>query len=88
MKLSMHTMIFLLALASCCHGVAALAQNGAPPPPPSDEQKACLDKQLGKPGSGELPSREKMEAAFKSCDIPPPPAEPPPKVYDADQNAD
>lgn len=35
----------------------------------SDEQKACLKKILGERGSGERPSKEKMETAFKSCNI-------------------
>lgn len=35
----------------------------------SVEQKSCLAKILGEPGSGERPSREKMEAALSSCNI-------------------
>jgi hypothetical protein len=35
----------------------------------TDEQKACLKNILGEPGSGERPTREKMEAAMKSCGI-------------------
>lgn len=35
----------------------------------TDEQKSCLENLIGKPGEGERPSREKMEAAFNSCGV-------------------
>ncbi len=35
----------------------------------TDEQKACLKNILGEPGSGERPTREKMDAAMTSCGI-------------------
>jgi hypothetical protein len=33
------------------------------------EQKTCLEGKLGKPGQGERPSKEVMDAAFKSCGV-------------------
>ncbi|MBK9040134.1 MAG: hypothetical protein IPL83_13385 [Bdellovibrionales bacterium] len=39
----------------------------------TDQQKTCLEGKIGKPGDrGSRPSREKMEAAFKSCGVQPP----------------
>lgn len=39
----------------------------------TDEQRACLENTIGKPGEGERPSREKMHAAMKSCGVKVPP---------------
>ena len=45
--------------------------------PLNAEQKECLQKELGKPGQGQPPpTREKFEAAFKTCKLAPPPAHP------------
>lgn len=35
----------------------------------TEEQRSCLEGKIGKPGEGERPSREKMEAAFNACGI-------------------
>ncbi len=35
----------------------------------TEEQRACLKNILGEPGSGERPTREKMESGMKSCGI-------------------
>lgn len=35
----------------------------------TEEQKSCLKNFVGEPGRGERPTREKMEAALKSCGI-------------------
>ena len=35
----------------------------------TDAQKTCLEEKIGKPGSGERPSREAMKAAFSACGV-------------------
>jgi hypothetical protein len=42
----------------------------------TDVQRSCLEGLLGKPGEGERPSHEQMDAAFTSCEIPKPPKRP------------
>lgn len=39
-----------------------------------DKTRECLEKNLGKPGEGAPPTKEKFEAAMKACNIAPPPA--------------
>lgn len=77
----------LFGIAALSQAVAVLADEEGHPPPPhhgpklTDEQRACLEKILGKPQEGKRPEREKVEAAFKSCGIDhphgPPPGRPP-----------
>lgn len=35
----------------------------------TDTQRSCLEGILGKPGEGERPSHEEMDAAFNTCGI-------------------
>lgn len=61
-----------LILLSAVFSLSALAgENGHKRHHPeiSAEQKDCLTKLLGEPGSGERPTKDKMEAAFKSCGL-------------------
>ncbi len=72
-----------LTMTALCYSFGSLAQQGPPPGPPPNlttEQKACLTKILGEPGQGPRPTHEQMDAAAKSCNLPPPPAHhgPPP----------
>ena len=66
--------------------------RGPPPPPPgghhgprlTEAQRTCMDGILGKPGTGERPSHEKMDAAMQTCGVPKPPRGPrPPRREDA-----
>lgn len=60
----------------------SLAKRG-PGPELTETQRTCLESQIGKPGEGERPSREKMEAALKLCKIDRPPR--PPHHQDDDE---
>ena len=44
-------------------------RQGPPQLQLTDDQKTCLEGQIGKPGQGSRPSREQMEAAFETCGI-------------------
>lgn len=35
----------------------------------TDEQRACMEQQVGTPGQGNRPSREAIDAAMKTCGI-------------------
>lgn len=85
--MSYKTRISLLVLMLAFSGPTWAAdqnsnQNGDQPPMGrhdhhhlqlTDAQKACLKEQgLPAPGEGERPSRDKVEAAFKACNIKPP----------------
>lgn len=47
----------------------ANAQMQGRGPKLSAEQRTCLESQIGKPGEGERPTREAMDAAFAACGI-------------------
>lgn len=57
----------------CSLASAEEQQEGRRPRPPhlnlTEEQRTCLEGKLGKPGDGERPSREAMEAAFSACGV-------------------
>ena len=75
MRIFLTTMFAMTAVASA----TMAAENRQGPPPPhgrdhrgpqlTDEQRACLEGKLGKPGEGERPSHEEMESAFSTCNI-------------------
>ena len=46
------------------------------PPNFTEEQRACLEDILGKPGEGARPDHETMQAAAESCGVPAPPDKP------------
>jgi hypothetical protein len=59
--------ICVLGLGSLVNGDEG--RQGPPKMDLTDEQQTCLEGKLGKPGEGERPTHEKMEAAFNSCGI-------------------
>jgi len=69
-----HHFIARLILLGVVGFVSGLAKADGPPGMPQlmDEQRSCMQKKMGNPGSGARPSREQMESVFKECGITPP----------------
>jgi hypothetical protein len=65
----------IISMSLCLIFSSAFAENksqkkvAVKPPGVSDEQDKCMRKILGEPGVSERPTREKVEAAMKTCGI-------------------
>jgi len=68
--------LFALVVTNIYAGNSEGGKHGRPPGM-TDAQDACIKKILGEPGSGERPSKEKMDAAMTSCGVEKPKGGPP-----------
>lgn len=80
-----------LILCSMAFSLIATAQDEGPRNGHheiTEEQHNCLTKALGEPGAGERPTKEKAEAAFKSCGMDAPKGPPPRERHHPELNAE